>query len=122
MGSQEKNTINILKSRILWKVYLNWFFKRILPLVVLEVLFLGTAAYLLAKYIFVGQIVNNTLLVIANNPLSAIYFLAWAFIKTHLLNKLIIIFLLSLGALFLRDFGRAVASYYSTARMAKPNR
>ncbi len=113
------------KSRILWKVYLVWFIRRILPLVIFEVVVLATAVYLLAKYIFVEKVISNTFLFAGRNPLTMLFFLLDAFLRTSLLEQIIIIILLSIGALLLRDIGRTLASYRRTSWASegmKPNK
>jgi len=108
--------INNLKSKILWKVYTAWFLKRILPLVVLEVLVIVGALYALAQFVFVEQVVSNAFSNSASNPWRLVVFLSYAFLSTHWFTKIAIVLFLGLGALLLRDFGRTVASYRSTSR------
>lgn len=105
-----------LKGKILWKVYLAWFIKKILPLVVLEVLVIVGALYALAQFIFVERVVGNAFLNAASNPWQLMVFLFYAFLSTHWFTKVAIVIFLGLGALLLRDFGRVLASYRSTAR------
>jgi hypothetical protein len=107
-----------LKSKILWKIYVVWFLKRILPLVVLEVLVIVGALYTLAQFVFVEQVVSNAFLNSASNPWRLAVFLFYAFLNTHWFTQLAILIFLGLGALLLRDFGRALASYRSTSRAA----
>lgn len=108
------NTNNIFKNKIIWRVYIAWFFKRILPLLILEVLFLAVAAYFFAQYVFIERVVDNTLIGAARNPFQMFSYLFWAFLQAGLLKQIAAVALLALGALLLRDFGRTVASYYST--------
>lgn len=115
------NNSSGFKTQILWKVYLVWFFRRILPLVALEVLVLGAAVYFLARFIFVEKVISNTLAAAANNPLVIFTYLFYAFLGTTLINKVLIIALLSIGALLLRDIGRTLVSYRMTSKVAKPN-
>ena len=113
------NTNNVFKNKIIWRVYIAWFFKRILPLLVLEVLFLGAAAYFFAQYVFIERVVDNTLIGAARNPFQMFSYLFWAFLQASLLKQVVAVALLALGALLLRDFGRTIASYYSTSRATK---
>ncbi len=110
---------SVFKSKILWKIYLVWFFRRILPLVVFEIVVLGAAVYLLAKYIFVEKVISNTFLFAGRNPLTMLSFLFDAFLRTSLLEQIAIIILLSIGALLLRDIGRTLASYRTTSRASE---
>lgn len=109
-----------LKAKILWRVYITWLFKRILPLLVLELAILVVAVYLLARFVFIEKVVSNTFLAASNSPLLIVSFMFSAFLYTTFLNQAIIVVLLSLGILLLRDFGRALVSYRSTSRAVKP--
>lgn len=112
--------VSALKSKILWRVYLVWLFKRILPLIIAEILIILGAIYLLAKFIFVKEVVDNALLNSASNPLRLAEFLFFAFLATHWATKIAVIVFLALGALFLRDLGRTLASYRSTSKVTRP--
>jgi len=90
-------------------------------LLILEVLVLVTAVYFLAKFIFVEQVISNTLAAAASNPLWMVSYLFSAFLGTGLVNKIIIVALLSIGVLLLRDIGRALMSYRMTSKVVKPN-
>ncbi|MDP3999681.1 MAG: hypothetical protein Q8P76_03785 [bacterium] len=113
------NSNNIFKNKIIWRVYIAWFFKRILPLLALEAAVAVAVLYFVGKFIFVQQVVSNAFLNAASNPLLFTQFLFYAFLKTHWFTQLAIIAVFGLGALSLRDLGRAVASYYSTSRATK---
>lgn len=111
--------VNNLKSKILWKVYLVWFLKRILPLVVLEVLVIVGALYALAQFVFIEQVVSNAFINSASNPWRLVKFVFYAFLSTHWFTKIAVVIFLGLGALLLRDFGRILASYHSTSKAAR---
>lgn len=110
---------NILKNKIIWKVYFIWLFKRIIPLFVLELIFLTLVFYFLGKLVFVQKVFENAFFSSAQNPLLVASYMFKAFLSTSLVKKIIVLGLLGLGALFMRDVGRALASYISTSRVAK---
>ena len=113
--------ISMLKSRIIWKVYFSWFFKRILPLLLVELVIIVLGLHFLAKYVFVEKVISHTLFLATANPLELFYYLLFSFAKTRLLTKATIIALLSFGVLILRDGGRLIGSFQLTSKVAKPN-
>ena len=111
----------MFKNRIIWKVYSAWFFKRILPLFLLELAMITGGLYIVARFVFVEKVVSHTLFLASANPLELFYYLLYAFAKTKWLTKLAIIALLSFGVLVLRDAGRVLSSYRLTSKAAKPD-
>ena len=111
----------ILRSKILWKVYLAWFLKKILPLLVLEILILGVAIFFFARYVFIAKVVDNALLNAVHNPLQIFSFMFFAFLATSWLKKIVVVVFLGLGVLLLGDLGRVLTSARTTARATKPN-
>src|SRR3989344_7438318 len=94
----------VLKNRILWKIYLIWFLRRIVPLILLQVLALGLVLQLFSKNVFVSQVLRNAGLVASDNYLAILKYLAKAFLNTHLITQLVIFGGLSVFALLIRDF------------------
>lgn len=112
--------MELLKNRILWKVYAVWFFTRILPILAFELIIITGALYVFGKFVFVERVVGNTLLIASEHPWALFNFLISAFIQTSWVIKGAILVGLSLGALILRDIGRVLVSYRMTARLVKP--
>ena len=110
---------NILKNKIIWKVYFVWLFKRIIPLFLFELILLVLAFWLLGRFVFVQQVFTNAFSSSAQNPLTLANYMLNAFEATGPLKKIIIIAILSFGVLFMRDIGRAMISYSTTSRAAK---
>ena len=96
-----------------------WLVKRILPLLILELVFLILALFLLGKLVFVQKVFENAFLSSAQNPITVAIYLLKAFMSSSLLKKIIVLFLLSAGVLIMRDFGRVVVSFITTSRVAK---
>lgn len=110
---------NPIKNKIVWKIYFIWLFKRIIPLFIAELVFLVLAFYFLGKLVFVSQVFQNAFLSSAQNPFTVALYMFDAFLATGPVKKIIIVILLSLGVLFMRDIGRMIVSYASTARITK---
>lgn len=110
---------NNIKNKVVWKIYFVWLFKRIIPLFILEIIFLVLVFYFLGKLVFVQSVFENAFLLSAQNPFLVASYMFRAFMGTSLVKKIIVLGLLGLGVLFMRDMGRAMASYISTSRVAK---
>lgn len=108
------NSISIFKNRILWKIYLIWFFRRILPLIIIEIAVVIMALKIFAKNVFVGKVLENAALASESNWWEFIKYLASSFSQTHPIVQVTIIAILGLGALFLRDIGRTIITYAGT--------
>ena len=111
--------MNNIKNKVAWKIYFVWLFKRIIPLFVLEIIFLILVFYFLGKLVFVQQVFENAFLSSMQNPIAVALYMFKAFLSTSIIKKIIVLGLLGLGVLFMRDIGRALSSYISTSRMAK---
>jgi len=110
---------NDIKNKIVWKIYFVWLFKRIIPLFILELVLLTFVLYFLGKLVFVQKVFENALLASMQNPILLASYMFRAFGSTSLIKQIIIVVILGMGILFMRDMGRAIASYISTTRMLK---
>ena len=103
-----------MTNRILFKVYSIWFLRRILPLIIGQVLFLVIVLRVLASRIFFGRVLENAALAAGSSYWEFFKYLLEAFSQTHLAVQLGIPLALGIGALALRDLGRAVINYIRT--------
>lgn len=110
---------NNIKNKVAWKIYFVWLIKRIIPLFIFEIVFLVLVFYFLGKLVFVQSVFENAFLSSMQNPIFVASYMFKAFLGTSLIKKIIILGLLGFGVLFMRDMGRAMASYISTSRIAK---
>jgi len=110
---------NSIKNKIVWKVYLVWLFKRIIPLFILEIAFLILVLFFLGKLVFVQKVFENAFLISAQNPLTVAVYMFGAFWQTSILKKVIVLAFLGLGVLFMRDIGRILNSYITTSKVVK---
>lgn len=108
-----------IKNKIVWKIYFVWLFKRIIPLFILELVLLILIFYFLGKLVFVQKVFENALLASMQNPILLASYMLRAFLGTSLVKQVVIVGILGMGVLFMRDIGRAIASYISTSRILK---
>ncbi len=108
-----------IKNKIVWKIYFIWLFKRIIPLFVLELVFLILVFYFLGKLVFVQQVFTNAFLASAQNPIEVAVYMFRAFLDTNFIKKAVVLALLALGILLMRDIGRVLSSYITTSKVAK---
>ena len=103
-----------MTNRILFKVYSIWFLRRILPLIIIQVLFLAGVLKVLASRIFFGRVLENAALAADSSYWEFFKYLIDAFGQTHFLIQVSILLALGFGALALRDMGRAGINYVRT--------
>lgn len=105
-----------MKNKILWKVYLIWFFRKIVPLMVFQAIVFGIALKIFANNVFVGQVFANAGVAANSGYIEFFKYLVGAFYKSRLVVQFVSLMILGVGALILRDIGRVVLTYLGTFR------
>ena len=106
----------IFKTKILWRVYVIWFFRRVLPLVLAQIFVISLALKIFAKKVFLEKVLENAAVAADSNYWEFLEYLAYAFFSAHILIQIIIVLILALGTLLLRDAGRVIRTYINTIR------
>ena len=101
----------LLKNRILWRVYLIWFLRRILPLMAVQIVMLGVALKIFAGNVFVIKVLKNGYLVANMGYWSFFKFLFYSFLGTRPLTQIALILGLAVTSLIIRDFIRMLFTY-----------
>lgn len=96
------------------KIYLIWFVRRILPLMLLEVAVVVIALKTFASKVFVGKVLENAALNSNASYWEFFRYLVSSFINTNPLVQAVIIVLLALGALLMRDLAKIAKTYLKT--------
>ena len=113
-------TINpILKSKILLRVYIIWFLRRMVPLIAVQIIALVVALKLFANNVFISKVFQNAELIASDNLWNIFKYLVSAFFQTRFIIQIIVLLGLGIGALILRDLGRALMTYISTLKTKK---
>ena len=105
-----------LKNRLFWKIYVIWFLRRILPLIILQISLLALALEIFAKNVFVIKVLRNAAIGSSFNYWQALKFLGNAFGGTKPVTQVIILLILGFSALILRDILRSLFTYWSMWR------
>ena len=103
----------LLKNRILWRVYLVWFLRRILPLIAVQILILAAALEIFSGNVFVIKVFKNGYLVANSGYWSFFKFLFYSFLGTRHLTQAVIILVLAVISLIIRDVARSIFAYKS---------
>ena len=103
----------LLKDRILLRVYLSWFVRRIVPIMVFQVVVLALALLIFSQNVFVAHVFSNVALVAAQGYGAVLVYLLASFMHTRPLVQVAILVLLGVIALLIRDAFRAVMTYYA---------
>ncbi len=93
------------------RVYGIWFLRRVLPVVIFEILFIALAINLFAESVFIARVIENAAGVIADSPVELFSFLWAAFWNSRLEVKLEVATAFLMGVLFLWSIKRAIVSY-----------
>lgn len=104
---------NFLKNRILWRVYFVWFMRRIVPLIILQVLFFSVALQIFAKNVFVKNVFRNAAVISGFGYFALLKYMALSFLNTRPATQIVILIILGVTALLIRDFMRMVVTYHS---------
>lgn len=104
------------KNKILWRVYIIWFFRRIMPLMLAQVLVISFALKIFGQKVFVVKVLENAALASNSNYWEFLNYLASAFFQTRLLVQIAILLILGVGALILRDIGKILITYLKTLK------
>jgi len=103
-----------LKNKVLWRVYLMWFFRRIVPLMAIQIILLVVALRVFAAKVFVGKVLENAAIAADANLWEFFTYLLNAFLQTHIIVQVAVLVGLGLGALVIRDAGRMIGAYIGT--------
>ncbi len=104
------DTTNLQKN-IMTRVYGIWFLRRVLPVVIFEILFIALAINLFAESVFIARVLENAAGVVKGSPVELFSFLWSAFWNSRLEVKLEVATAALMGALFLWSIKRAIVSY-----------
>lgn len=96
------------KSRILWRVYLVWFFKRIVPLMLVQIAAIVLALKIFAQNVFVSKVLQNIGIAANGGYWSVFKYLVLSFMQAHLIVQFSILLFLGFGALVIRDVIRSI--------------
>lgn len=103
-----------MRSKILFKIYFIWFFRRIVPLMVLQAIIFGLALKFFANKVFVANVLVNAGIAANSSYIEFFKYLLGAFFQARLLVQTTILIVLGVGSLILRDVGRAIVAYIRT--------
>lgn len=78
-----------IRGQVLRQVYRVWLFRKLAPVLFIEILILAAVLYGLGQVIFIQRIIENGLNVIFQNPPAIISFLVSGFLKAPLLAKIL---------------------------------
>ena len=105
-----------LKNRLLWKIYLIWFFRRIVPLILLQLAIFSIALKTFADNVFISRVFKNAALAADSGYWTFFKYLFFSFFNTGPLTQLVILVGLGVTALIIRDISRSLFTYWALGR------
>lgn len=109
----ENKTNDTIKNRIFWKVYFIWFFRKILPIIAIQIAVFALALQLFAKNVFVSRVLQNIAQVAESGYWAVLKYVIASFLNTHFVTQVVILAILAIVALLVRDIGRSLLAYKS---------
>ncbi|MEK9170216.1 MAG: hypothetical protein AAB674_01055 [Patescibacteria group bacterium] len=106
-------TAEKIKNKILVRVYILWFLKRVIPLIILQILILALALKIFANNVFVSSVLQNVSVAARSGYWEFLKYLSVAFLGTRPLIQVAILIGLGIGALIIRDVMRSFMTYKS---------
>ncbi|OGZ46557.1 MAG: hypothetical protein A3J54_02595 [Candidatus Ryanbacteria bacterium RIFCSPHIGHO2_02_FULL_45_13b] len=101
-----------IKKRIMRRVHIIWFTRRVLPLLTLETLAVAFIARQLADSIFFNHVLQNAIVhTFSRSPVMMADFFFRAFLNTDIMIQFLIMGSVLVGILFLRDTVRALRAF-----------
>ena len=111
MDNQKVTVKELLKNRILWRVYFLWFWRRIVPLIILQALGFLLFIRIFANNVFVSKVFHNAAAVSDFGYWALFKYSVFAFLNARPLTQIVTLLILGVGALILRDLIRALTTY-----------
>lgn len=111
LNTDQINTIPRFRGEILHQVYRVWLFRKLAPVVFVEIILLTLALSELVNAIFVRKISENALNVFFQNPSGIFVFFAAAFTHTPLLTKILILAFFAIIALLVRHLTQGILRF-----------
>lgn len=108
MQEAVSNQTNKFRGEILGKIYRIWLFRKLLPVLLAEVVLFSLILYLFGRTVFVQRILENALNVLFVNPQQILSFTLVMFTNATPLARILGFALLVLFVLVVRHFTQGV--------------
>ena len=96
------------KGEVLNQVYRVWLFRKLLPVLIIEIAVFSFVLYELAHAVFIQRVIENAMNVFFVRPAEIFTFFVTAFIQTSLLIKLLITAVVVSAAFFIRHITQGI--------------
>lgn len=96
------------RGEILRKIYRVWLFRKLLPILVGEILLLAVVLYFLGRAVFVQRVLENLLNVLFSSPSKIVFFGYSAFVNSTLATKILTAVGAAALALLLRSITQGI--------------
>lgn len=96
------------RGEILRKIYRVWLFRKLLPVLVFEIVVFAAALYFLGRAVFVQRVLENALNVLFSSPSNIVPFGVSAFVGASLVTKSLTALVAVFLALVLRSVTQGI--------------
>ena len=99
------------RGEVLQKIYRVWLFRKLLPVVGVEIVAFAAALYLLAKISFVERIIQNGTRVLFENPPAFLGFLISGFLNASIAKEALVVLLAVIVAFGIRHITQGILRF-----------
>ena len=99
------------RGEVLKQIYRVWLFRKLLPVLLLEIALLAVILYQIVQAVFLQRVVENAMNVFFAHPAGIFSFFVLAFINAAVVTKLLIIAIAASLAFLIRHLTQGVLRY-----------
>lgn len=96
------------RGEMLRQIYRVWLFRKLLPVLIVEIVVLALIIYELGQVIFVQRVIENGMRVFFANPPKIFSFFLWAFVSATFFTKILIVGVALALALLVRHITQGI--------------
>ena len=96
------------RGQVLNQVYRVWLFRKLMPVLAVEIIAVAGLIYGLARSVFVAHVLENAIKVSSGNPIQIVSFFVSAFNHTSIVTKGVMLGLAVVVALLLRSITQGI--------------
>lgn len=99
------------KGEVLNQIYRVWLFRKLLPVLIIEIAVFSFVLYELVHAVFIQRVIENALNVFSKTPAGVFPFFVSAFLNTSVLTKLLIVAVIVALAFLIRHLTQGVLRF-----------
>lgn len=107
-SQNETHTSARFRGQVLARVYRVWLFRKLLPVMVAEIVILAVVIFWLTRAVFIRRVVENAFNVFFTNPPAVFSFAVSAFVHAGTFTQVLVVMIAVALALFVRHLTQGI--------------